>query len=281
MFTETWYHDDSSFFVLNGYTHFTLNRCERRGGGISLQILNSVVPTENSKFSTITPDFEILTVECGRNVFTVLYRPPDGKLDSFFSMLEALLDHVSLNQQILYLCGDMNIDVSFSSPAQLELTGLLDAYGFYNVIEVPTRVTLSTSTVLDLIITNTEKQNVHAGTLVCDISDHLPIFAFVNETHLNAECEFPRARYQRIDVNTLECFRDKIRATNWEGVLSHTDADSAYEALIDKLKSSYENCFPFLYHRKRKAKKPWVTADLLQKIKMKQIIFTVYEVKRH
>lgn len=150
-------------------------------------------------------------------------------------MLEALLDPVSLNKQILYLWGDMNIGVNLSSPAQLELTSLLDAYGFY-IIQEPTRITLSTSTVLALIIMNTDKQDKNAGTPVCDISDHLSIFAFANEAHLNAVCEFPPTLYQRIDVNTHECFRDKIRATNWDGVLSYTVAESSYEALIDKLK---------------------------------------------
>lgn len=36
MFTETWYNNDSEFYVPKGFTHFYLNRTDSRGGGVCI-----------------------------------------------------------------------------------------------------------------------------------------------------------------------------------------------------------------------------------------------------
>lgn len=84
MFSETWYDDESEYFALDGYKHFFLNRPDRKGGGVSMHVHNSIRAEKNLQFTFVKDDLELLTVESRNNTFSVLYRPPNAKLDAFF-----------------------------------------------------------------------------------------------------------------------------------------------------------------------------------------------------
>lgn len=56
------------------------------------------------------------------------------------------------------------------------LSNLLMSDGCLNVIETPTRITHSPEILVDLIITNLQRQQATSGTIMCHSSDHLAIF---------------------------------------------------------------------------------------------------------
>lgn len=276
MFSETWYDDESEYFALDGYKHFFLNRPDRKGGGVSMHVHNSIRAEKNLQFTFVKDDLELLTVESRNNTFSVLYRPQNAKLDAFFETLEALFDYASSNGRSLYLAGDVNVDMKCVSKPGKELEALIDAYGFCNVIEAPTRITCSTATCIDVIITNADKPNINAGTIAGDISDHLPIFAFVNNAGPDTACRPNNLKYRRIDSNTLSNFRNMISANDWSYVLSLNDADRAYDDFVSKIKAIYDASFPLRHARKCKNRKPWITAESIRKIKFKNKLYTQF-----
>lgn len=275
MFSETWYGSESSYFVLKDYTHFAKNRFGRRGGGVSLQVLNTLKITENQNFTLSSPYIEMLTVEDAHNVFSVLYRPPDGDIEKCLSLLEGLLDYVSRNQLRLFLSGDINIDVQAVSPSQKEFISLLHAYGFFNLIDAPTRVTCSSSTTIDIIITNFDGRTT-SGTIMSDISDHLPVFGFFSMHSPHQTPTSNPLQYQRIDAITLDRFGTAVSALEWCDVLSLNNVEDSYNALITKIKVVYDKCFPLQRTRKQKARKPWMTYELIRKIKTKDKLFAQF-----
>ena len=79
-----------------------------------------------------------------------------------------------------YLLGDLNCDLG--SP-DLEsnsrsLIGITELYGLYQLIGEPTRITETSSTMIDHIFTNTPDKNVCSGVSHVGISDHSLIYAF-------------------------------------------------------------------------------------------------------
>lgn len=153
MFTETWYRDDSDFFVLSQYTHFYQNRVCGRGGGVSILTASDdfeVVP----EYTCLTDDYEILSLKQNKLMFSVVYRPPSGNVNLFFAFLDKLLCHANECKYSLFVGGDLNINLLHDTPSASELLLLLTANNFHNVINHPTRTTLFTSTLLDLFITN-------------------------------------------------------------------------------------------------------------------------------
>ena len=65
----------------------------------------------------------------------------------------------------------------------LHVSNLLLGCGVFDAITKPIRVTNSSSTIIDHILTNDTKHSVLPGILCSDISDHNPIFCQINNFH--------------------------------------------------------------------------------------------------
>lgn len=244
MLTETWYKDDDDAFVISGYYNFILNRDYGRGGGVSLQT-NVSGFVLLSDYSVVTPHYEILCIRKNCCIYSVLYRPPNGNISVFINFLEELFCFANEEGCKLYLGGDFNINMLEASRITDDFANLLTSNNFSNVIIPPTRVSCSTSTLIDLFITNDCEDNVSAGVLGYGLSDHLPIVMFINN---NVPCNRainPPVMSQNISATTLEKFREKIGAINWSPVLRETDVDKCYNLFLDLIKDAYYSSFPY------------------------------------
>lgn len=181
MITETWYVSDMDVLHLPGFNTFFLNRKHRRGGGIAQLVSTKLSCSIISDFSSITDDYEALAVQCGKHLFSAIYRPPDGNIGRFLGFLEKLLDFSSSNKLDLVIGGDCNINILQPTSHSRELQLLLTSFDCMNVITEPTRISCVSETLLDLFITNHTGSNTASGVIAADVSDHLPIFMFCKE----------------------------------------------------------------------------------------------------
>lgn len=136
------------------------------------------------EYSVITDDYEVLTCCNVSHCFSVCYRPPQGKLDSFFLFIEFLLSFVSVNKYSYVLGGDLNINMLEPSKNESSLLLLLESYGCNNHVQKATRVTYLTESMLDLMITNYDRSQVSCSVIETDISDHFPVCITVDTTML-------------------------------------------------------------------------------------------------
>lgn len=273
MMTETWYRDDDDFFILPGYTHFFLNRSYSRGGGVSLQTRASGFEIL-SNYSIVTRDYEILCVKKGNHIYSVLYRPPNGNVSSFMQFLEALFCFANQERCLLFLGGDFNINMLEDSHLKDDFVGLLTSNNISNVIIPPTRITCTTSTLLDLFLTNHDENNISAGVLSIGISDHLPIIMFINKNMSDSTVPNFPTMSQDISSRTLEEFRETISTIDWSPMFNTTDADECYDFFISTFKNVYSTSFPMRCIRpNKKARKPWVNGHLLKLIKKKNVLY--------
>lgn len=93
-------------------------------------------------------------------------------------------------------------------------SSLMQSNGFVNTIVNSTCITHSSSALIDLFITNTEKKEkvLCSGSIVRGMSDHLPIFAFIeNEAPTKQSFELSQ-RFQDINSASLEAFRNDVKA---------------------------------------------------------------------
>ena len=82
---------------------------------------------------------------------------------------------LSKENKIIYVTGDLNINLqTYNTPAKL-LLDILSSFSILPTIKIPTRTTNTTETIIDNIFTN-NLNNFSSGTIVSDISDHFPIF---------------------------------------------------------------------------------------------------------
>lgn len=125
------------------------------------------------------------------------------KLEAFFKYLESLFDFSTVNNYSLFLSADFNISMLDRSPAREGFNNMLESFGFINVVKCPTSITLTSESILDLFMTNTEKQLV---ALISDISDHLLIFSFIENNKMGNILS--AATFQSITEKSLCKFRE-------------------------------------------------------------------------
>lgn len=274
MFTETWYTDNSDVFRLPSYDTYVLNRTSKRGGGLAVLVKDCIDCNLLSDYSFITKDVEVLCLRNNRNIFAVFYRPPDGNVSAFFKFFEIFLEYVNENQYNVICGGDFNIDMFSDSVSQREMKSLISMHGCVNTITDPTRVTLHSTTVLDLFITNFHIDQIKSGVLSCNLSDHLPVFLCVKVHVSRKTVENQPIVFQNIHINSLEAFRRDVASTIWNTILFENTADCAYEIFLEKILKLYKHHFPYkIKNISKKIRKPWVTFDLVRKIRKKDIFY--------
>jgi hypothetical protein len=283
--TETWCRcgdDSNSNFYLSGYKSIHQPRKKGLGGGVCIFILDSLIFKRIEKHSINNADCESITVEIinqkAKNTFiTALYRPPDGKLDLFGKHLTQIIPNTSKN---VYIAGDFNINLlNINSDSNVKrFVNTLLQHGFMPLINKPTRVTHTTSSIIDNIITNNYMVcKIESGIIKSDISDHFPNFLITN--HLIVEEVNSLTTYVReINNNSIKKFRNFLLETDWEFVTKCNDANNAYDLFIRLFYKQYEKAFPKIkkiIHSKN-LRNPWMTKGLKKSSRKKQKLYDNY-----
>ena len=80
-----------------------------------------------------------------------------------------------------YILRDFNADLikTGTHAPTSEFLGGLTSRGFYPLVSLPSRITNTTATLIDNIFTNNIDCQIVSGLVMVEISDHLPVYAFV------------------------------------------------------------------------------------------------------
>ena len=105
------------------------------------------------------------------------------KFELFTKAIEKIFLNMSNTKTKFYLVGDFNIDLLQFHCIQIIKTYAdnLLSYSVKCCINKPTRISVSTKSLLDHIYTYDFNRSLFNGTALCDISDHLPTFIFIED----------------------------------------------------------------------------------------------------
>ena len=279
--SETWLRFNSPLIHMPNYSFVCNNRKYSRGGGVGMYVHESFTFSERKDLILSETSCDSLFIELeqcsGKNIIVgTLYRAPSLDMNSFIDELESLLTRLSRENKRVFLMGDLNIDIlrHDSSPQVKNFVNCLFTNFFLPLIHRPTRITPSTATLLDNVLTNQFDLDTKSGLLYFDVSDHLPIFHI---TYMNvsknkpADPMMPRRAFT---TETIAKFKNEIENSNWEEVLDMHDVNEAYEEFITKFRRIYDINFPLNIPPKKKRKlKSWMTDDLLQSIRYKNNLY--------
>ena len=129
-----------------------------------------------------------LTIKNHTNVVVnCIYRTPGSPIDTFCENLELNLNDVK-SIKTIFMCGDFNINLlkHETHNTTKQFLDKMHSLGLYPLIDKPTRVTDSSTALIDNIFTNELRFNLTSGIMFNDITDHLPIVGL---------CEYNISRY--------------------------------------------------------------------------------------
>ena len=108
-------------------------------------------------------------------IITSVYLP-DVSVD-VFREVESLVRLLDKENKESIIIGDTNCDLltpSYNHTKRLKT--LMNNFGLTQIIKEPTRITVSTQTLIDHIIINRSEFILHSGVIRCGISDHDSIY---------------------------------------------------------------------------------------------------------
>jgi hypothetical protein len=118
-------------------------------------------------------------------IFGAIYRPASDS--SFYEHFDKVLEHVWVKYKNIVITGDFDCDLTqtesgiITSPLGNRLFNSLAQFNFAVVNKQATRITNTSSTLIDLIVTNNESLISKTRTLDVRISDHMLVYAEVRK----------------------------------------------------------------------------------------------------
>jgi len=173
--------------ILPGYNfHYVINQ-ENQCSGIGIYISTSLNYKVNTHLKIDGCEYLNVFVHLNRptkvsNDLTIhcVYRHPGGLQQNFIQNLDEALDSSDTKCKHI-LIGDLNINLLDTySQSTNDYLDLLMKYHFLPLILTPTRITHHSSSLIDHIMFNGYTGiKSFSGTISSDITDHLPVYAFI------------------------------------------------------------------------------------------------------
>ena len=197
----------------------------------------------------------------------VIYKPNRG-VEPLVSLLSDLTNFkIEQNpNQFIIIGGDLNVPhFNWKNPDRISnceeskrVIDILDL-GFTQLVTNATRVTATTSAILDVVLTNLPT-NVSQVSVEDGISDHKAVLVHLDTCPRQREVPERKCyQYQKVTGQLLDNFMDDLLAglPNFKTLCNSTDnIDLLYESFLETVKKITENLIPFRYTRSN-SDPPW------------------------
>ena len=216
-----------------------------------------------------------------------VYRHPNTSTRNIEEISQALsnvMNKITMRKDVFYLLGDLNIDISPTkvTPGSSIYIDSLNSFGSVPIVTIRTRVSDTTSTIIDHIITNDTFRVIKPGVIRHDnkLSDHYVIF-----------CSISGFSISPLKVNH-HTFRDKsnLNVENYcdemyESVnkfladlddLTETKYNISFDSFISLVLKVIDNHSPLKKLSRKQKKlmnKPWITKGIYVSIRHKQRMY--------
>ena len=263
---------------LDGYDVVRKDR-SRNGGGVCIYLRSSInykirddlVPSELEAVC-----IEIIKPHSKPFLVTTVYRPPSASSD-FFDLFEKLIKAIDNENKEMYVLGDLNCDMlktdKDSNTPTKKIKSLYELYQLSQLIDEATRITMTTSSLIDHIVTNTPEKISDSGVIHTGISDHSLVFAI-------RKISVIRKQENTVEIRNMKNFDEEkfvaeLLKQHWEYVYFFAEDPNAMWEMWKKLFLEVLDKHAPLQHKKIRSKKvSWITSDI------KKLIFARDKLKR-
>ena len=287
--SETWLHSGISSHILSipGYAFERYDRetklnehLVKCGGGLGVYY-NPNLSCDSEIFSDkniSNKDIELQVLQFKRKnakniVLLNLYRPPNGDAEVAIDYLnDVILAIPHAQRKDIVVLRDFNIDMlDRNSPDAKSLKYFGSINGLKQLIDSPTRCTLTSNKIIDLIFSNMDYISNH-GTLDVFISDHQPIFLIKKKPFIKQEKNcFSGQTYRNYTQQIMhDCFDiiiDKNR------ILNENDPSTCWNYLFDDITKLADMITPKKDYIVKLNKPAWLTHDLLNMQKDRDYLY--------
>ena len=275
---------------MKGYNLFRLDRqwndrdnmgCSKRGGGLlcyacsSLNVSDALYDHLNSSSKDLEMQWLSVKIPNMRPLVILnVYRPPQGEYKTACKIINDSIAKANLKSNTeIYLMGDFNIDLLIkTSPAAKELLFTTGSNGLFPKVQEATRFSSRNGTpkktCIDQIFTNSSLI-VESKTLNLNISDHLAVYVRRKKVRtLIRKVSFTGRSYKNF---IKEDFQEALIETDWEEFYASGDPNKCWDLMEGAIRINLDRTCPTRKFRVREIRDLWITDEILEEIKDKDI----------
>ena len=259
--SETFLNEDSKEenLVIEGFHKPVRKDRDHDGGGVAIYVKKTLLCKHRRDLDI--PDLEAVWVETNVNKERLLigsfYRPPSKPI-SYWDLIDTSIKQASSEPLKLFVLGDFNSDY-LHNPSN-HLMNLIRFNNLKQVIDEPTRITQTTATCLDLILTSNVDLISECGVLPPICSDHSVPFVNILLSKPN-HYSFKRTVYDYSNLNSNKCNEELARA-NLLDIVNTPNLDDAAQLFSDTVLNTSSKCMPVKTVIIRTRDAAWVNDDI-------------------
>ena len=231
--TETFLSEISplSLYSLGGYSFYYKNRTQMRKGGLGIYVRNDIsVTVEDTLGVWVEGRFESFVVNVKKYdveiLIAIIYRTPSSNPTETSQHFENLCQNLGSCKKPCVLMGDFNHNLlELGNNMNAEFLTTMLSFSFFPSINIPTRITQHTATLIDNILISEDicDRLKSSNVLIAPGSDHLLAFVTVSFSDLSSYPNDQHKIEEKIFVfnePNLNKLKDHLRKLEWSDFLS-------------------------------------------------------------
>jgi len=261
--SETHLHQgvSNNVFNLTGFHEIIRKDRNEHGGGVAIYIKENIAYKRLAQYESKNMEslwVQINTIQ-GKVLICCCYRPPDKKADFWNTFEDSLIESKSDKAKYMVVLGDLNAD--FKTPNGRKLSDICARQNLSCLIKEPTRITKTTATILDQIITNAPNF-VGKVNIIPPVStnDHCTVSAWLN---FKVPCEqaYDRIIWQYKNAN-FDNYRLALEAADFDLCFETDDVDEVCKKWTETVINTARESIPNKVVKIRPNDSPWYGPDL-------------------
>ena len=241
----------------------------RNGGGVVIYVREQI--SFRDRNDLVSDKLEMICIEIEHPhskpfLLSTWYRPPNSELN-IINEYELFLFKCDIEYKEMITMGDLNCDLGKSPPDACtnRITSLNNLYQMVNFINEPNRVTETSASTIDLILSNTPENIVSSGVSHVGISDHSLIYAV-------RKFVFPKSKSIMREVRDFKHFSDRdfyndLSQVPWEIISTFSDPNECWCVWKSFFIEILDAHAPLRYKRTKVNAVPWMTTIIKNEIR--------------
>ncbi|XP_065580631.1 uncharacterized protein LOC136040317 [Artemia franciscana] len=195
-------------------------------------------------------------------LISVVYKPPSASWEEFERGFDQLARAVSRTGLDFICMGDFNFDLLTLNGANFYFFNLMVSHDFFPIVNIPTRVTSHSATLID----NIYLDRSYADVVLYPCSDHFPVVGAVPRGRIKRN-KIKKVMTRSLKRVNLQRFGEELSTIGFSEIMDMKDnASGAFDRMMGVVQPINDKTFPvkFLKPRKCEPRKTWITIEILK-----------------
>ena len=283
----------TSEIQINEYDLLGCDR-NRHGGGVACYIRNDLSYNVQSYFPKDIENifFELLLSNTKPIAVVAIYCPPNQT--NFIEIFNENLSKVDTNNVETYILGDFNINLwqnghcfpktqlAFMSIVPNDVKNYFDfctMFGLKQLIQSPTLITCSSSSIIDHILTSFPDRVTQRGILNVRLSDHQLIYCRRKITRIKRG-GLKQIKFCSFKNYTIDGYEKALVEINFPEYKNFDNMNDAYSNFIQKLMEVIDKVAPVKNKRIKGNSQEWFDSEISEELIIRDKLFKKYKKTR-